>query len=149
MRKKKKEVPPGSDWEYVLLHDRLGAGKENFDKEGIKAIFGTLATNYPETISEILMCNTNWIFWLFYHIAKLFIDPKTAQKIRILSNDTKKELLAYFDEKDLWHFYGGKMKWDYQVTAYYKLLGIPEPEPSKEEEEEAKKIKTQTLNEMD
>jgi len=149
IEKKRNETPPGSDWQYVLIQDRMGAGKSNYDKEATKTIFGMLAQNYPETISEILFINVNWVFWMFFHVVKLFIDPRTAQKIRILGNNTKQELLQYFEEDTLWQFYGGKFKWDYQVTAYYKLAGIQEPEPSPEEAKEAQQLQKKEIDEMD
>jgi hypothetical protein len=83
-------APPGSDWQYVLIQDRVGAGRKNLDKDGIKAIYSELADYYPETVAEILITNANWIFWAVWHIVKVFMDANTSKKVFLQRNSKRK-----------------------------------------------------------
>jgi len=134
------KATPGSDWQYLLIYDRVGFTRSNFDKDGLRDVTVMLSNYYPEILGEVLIANTNWLFWIIFEIVKIFFDAKTKQKMKILGNDIKSDLLKYFDEDSLWSFYGGKFKWQFQITNYLKLAGVPEEKPSEEEAQKTKQL---------
>lgn len=54
-------------------------------------------TMYPETLQNFFFINTPWYFPAIYSLVSMFIDPKTANKIKILSSDYLSTLQEYID----------------------------------------------------
>jgi hypothetical protein len=134
-----KAAPPGSDWQILVINDRLGFTRQNFDREALGNLIKILSQYYPEIVGDILVLRVNWLFWVLWKIVSIFFDPKMTSKITIGGSDAKADVLKFFDEQNLWSFYGGPQKWQAPNTNYLKLAGLPE-EANAEETEEAKKI---------
>jgi len=143
-----KQAPPGAEKKYIVLLDRIGSTMKSYDKPYIDMLFPLLEKNYPETLQCSLVLRNNWLMQVLWRVVKPFLDAKTASKVRMVPNDAakiKEALLEFFDEDQLWDFYGGKYKWKPENTNYLKLLSNPPPEVSVEEvEKEIGKIDVQS-----
>jgi len=124
----------------LLVFDRLGASWRNLDNSYYKYVVPLVEKNYPETMGCSVVVRTNWALQLVYKIAKNFIDKKTQQKIRLIGGDTakiKETLLEFFDEDELWEFWGGKKKWEPENQRYLSLLGKKDDDDARKQQIES------------
>lgn len=64
--------------------------------------------NYPETLGVFYIVNCGFILRAGWTIIKVFLDPKTQSKIKILGSEYEKELLTLIEAKNLPKFLGGE-----------------------------------------
>ncbi|KAL2851124.1 CRAL/TRIO domain protein [Aspergillus pseudoustus] len=73
-----------------------------------KELSWLLATCYPETIDRILVCNAPSYFATIWKILKGFIDPKTAEKlVMVTSGETYSMLSETIDHESIPRNFGG------------------------------------------
>ena len=63
---------------------------------------------YPEMLGKMTIVNVGWLFRAVWSMVKGFIDQKTQNKISLLKDTYKDDLLALIDEDKLPSFFGGK-----------------------------------------
>ena len=76
-------------------------------KAFLKLTIGITQDNYPETLGQMFVINSGFMFSAAWTIIKAFLDPVTQQKIKIISGEGKKELLALIPSENLPVFLGG------------------------------------------
>ena len=64
---------------------------------------------FPEVMNRMVIVNVPRYFTLIWSVLKVFVDPRTVQKIGFFSDivQAKKDLLRYIDEDQLLSDYGG------------------------------------------
>jgi len=140
--------PPGVDKKYILVFERLGFTRSNFDREGLLALSTLLQEYYPETVDSIIMLRVNWLFWILFSVGKSFLDARTAKKIHTIGHDIMPELLKFYDEDQLWEMWGGKFKYQPEVTKYLKVFNVPIQEEKEPDEQKKKEMEQQLQEEM-
>lgn len=63
--------------------------------------------HYPEMMARCFMINAPWYFTGLWKMVRLFVDDRTKDKIKILGEDYKKELLRYVPEEAIPSCAGG------------------------------------------
>lgn len=67
---------------------------------------------YPECLGSMFFINAPMLFSGVWSGIKIFLDPNTQKKIKILSSNYKSELLNYIDEENMPSFFGGRAECD-------------------------------------
>jgi len=133
-----KNVAPGTDKKYLFIYERLAFERKRFDLEVIKKGSNILQNYYPETVGGMLMLRVDWLSQILWAIAKPFLDVRTVEKVKMCHTSTpvKDFLLDYFDEDQLWDFWGGKYKWEPENKNYMRLLESTAVEETPKEEDD-------------
>mmetsp|Transcript_11940 Transcript_11940/g.13152 ORF Transcript_11940/g.13152 Transcript_11940/m.13152 type:complete len:292 (+) Transcript_11940:99-974(+) len=127
-----KMMPPGQH-KFLIIYDRKGYARKNFDKKMLGEITQSFEKYYPERVGEILVLRTNWLFWALFKLASLVMPAATVKKISIL--DSEKDLLPYFDEENLPDIWGGKHQLKSDVgRALFKMAAYEDPDEENREE---------------
>ncbi|KAJ5116915.1 hypothetical protein N7456_001263 [Penicillium angulare] len=95
----------------TYLADASGLGlKQGWSlKTFAQEISWLLATCYPETISKVLVCNAPSYFATIWKYLKKWIDPRTAEKIVVLTNTEALSVLQeYIDIENIPKALGGE-----------------------------------------
>lgn len=79
-------------------------------KAFLKLTIGITQDNYPETLGQMFIINSGFMFSAAWTIIKPFLDPVTQQKIKIISGEGKKELMALIAPESLPVFLGGSFQ---------------------------------------
>lgn len=58
----------------------------------VQAVLGDLSDLYPETVKQIYLVNTSWLFKAAWAIISLFVHPLTAQKIQMKGSSWRESL---------------------------------------------------------
>jgi len=140
--------PPGADKKYVLVFERLGFSRSNFDREGLRALSSILQDFYPETVEAILFLRVNWLFWILFSIMKKLIDPRTAAKIHCLGSEPKEELLKFYTEDQLWDVWGGKLKFQPDPPTAMKIFHVEIEEEKEPDEKDKKEFESKLENDI-
>lgn len=91
-----------ADGYMTAVWDCGGQGYKNMDASLVTAHDGIIATMknyYPECLQLLLIVDPNLIFRLIWKVIVPFIDPRTRQKVHMVTDHD--ELLEYFDPEDL------------------------------------------------
>ncbi|KAL6070878.1 cytosolic factor, phosphatidylinositol/phosphatidylcholine transfer protein [Balamuthia mandrillaris] len=100
-------LPPNVD-QYVLIYDRTGFSRKNFDLAVIKA-FSQLQEYYPERLHKSYVLFTNFLFSMLFKLVSPFLAETTLQKIQLFGSDIS-GLKEDFDEDCLLVEHGGTSK---------------------------------------
>ncbi|KAI0399957.1 CRAL-TRIO domain-containing protein [Xylaria palmicola] len=65
-------------------------------------------SNYPERLGKMYVINAGWIVTGIWTIVSRFLDPVTAEKIKVLGSDYKSTLLQHVPAANLPKLYGGE-----------------------------------------
>ncbi len=82
----------------ILTVDLKGFSLMNADYELARALFSTLAQNYPETIHRILIVDAPYLFSAVWAVVRPWVDPVTATKIAFVKQN---QLTDYFKEDEI------------------------------------------------
>lgn len=97
----------------IWVMDLSDFGKDTFnDSYGLevaKTTLSILQNHYPERLLKFLVLDSPWYFNLFWHAVKIFIDPKTKEKIIFMGKDKDTIIKTIIDENMLSSDYGGKL----------------------------------------
>jgi len=74
--------------------DRTHGGASNADLPLAQALFPIFQEYYPEILDAAYIAPVNRVFWSIWFAAKLFIDKKYTDKVRVLSGDDYRARLA-------------------------------------------------------
>ena len=100
--------------QFIRIYDLKGVGLLDIaDKEAIRMgqeMMNLLEKHYPERMARAYVVNTPSFFATAWRMVKPLLDPRTAQKIRVLSNKklTFEALKEIMDEDQIPVEYGGK-----------------------------------------
>jgi len=120
-----KLMDEAGSYKMVVIWDREGTTKKNFDKSMLglmKQLMGMLQDFYAERLEAVYILHANWLFKLIYGMIKPFLADKSRKKMRIISK--KEDLLNYFDKDQLLPEYGGTAKYQYRYPLDGRLLMI-------------------------
>lgn len=79
---------------------------------------------YPETLHRMFVINAPWFFTAIYALVSPWIDPLTAQKIRIVGSDYLPVLREYIDDSNIPDYLGGTMSDCVYRWPYSEKFGI-------------------------
>ena len=131
--------------QIVVIYDRRGFNKKNYDKrsmEAMKKLVPILQDYYPERLGIYFVVGANWFFKAMFSVVKTFMNKKTVDKVKLLGQD--KELFSYFNEDELITDYGGKSQIAKPETERLKeAVGDAD---DAEDDEEFKNIQKHMLN---
>jgi len=116
-----RSMKPGSDQKYVIIYDRQGFDRKNFDRPLLRDFFNILSNYYPETLAAAYVMHPNWFFTVAYKIVKLFMDVKTQKKVHLMNCNYKQTFTEHFDSPRFWSHYGGHLHWQPEYPHYLKL----------------------------
>ena len=91
------------------IMDLKNAGMTTFPKvkEYVQQAMHIGQHYYPETMGKFYIINAPWVFTTVWAVVKLWLDPVTLEKIRILGSGYQKELTAQIPPENLPQKYGG------------------------------------------
>mmetsp|Transcript_2734 Transcript_2734/g.7108 ORF Transcript_2734/g.7108 Transcript_2734/m.7108 type:complete len:341 (+) Transcript_2734:1-1023(+) len=98
--------------QHTVIFDMDGLGVHQFYVPGLK-VFKECAMidqeYYPEFMAQLFIVNAPRVFSMFWRFVKPILNPRTLEKIHILSGDARQyeELLQHVDPHNLPHFLGG------------------------------------------
>lgn len=119
----------------TLLFDLADAPLSSFDPGSMQFMIECFQSYYPESLGRCYVINAPWIFWGFWRMIKIWLDPVVAAKIFFLE-DHKRELLQYIPEEMLVKDFGGAA--DYQFKFHPPSDdGCHYPKPLDRHEEKA------------
>ncbi|XP_059623662.1 uncharacterized protein LOC132266706 [Cornus florida] len=84
-----------------------------------------LQNHYPERLAIIVLYNPPRIFQAFWKVVKLFLDPKTFQKIKFVypNNKESEEIMrSFFDVENLPSEFGGTGSLKYDHEEFSRLM---------------------------
>eukprot|EP01119_Soliformovum_irregulare_P011004 TRINITY_DN2724_c0_g1_i2.p1 TRINITY_DN2724_c0_g1~~TRINITY_DN2724_c0_g1_i2.p1 ORF type:complete len:292 (-),score=93.81 TRINITY_DN2724_c0_g1_i2:7-882(-) len=95
----------------ICLQDCTDLGWKHMHSQAIstvKKLAALDANHYPETLKKMYVVNTPGSFTMFYKMLKPFLDPKTIQKIQIVSGNGFNELKQDIVKENIPKFLGGE-----------------------------------------
>ena len=94
--------------ERIIVVDMKGCSKALFNTEFMKEAAAITAC-FPETMNRTVMMNVPTAFSLVWAVVKLFLEPRTIQKIGFFSweSKAKQDLLHFVDSEELLSDFGG------------------------------------------
>ena len=105
----------------TVIFDLADAPVAAFDAGVVKFIVDCFQNYYPETLGHCYILNAPWIFWGFWKVVKMWLDPVVASKITF-SNDPLDILGPVIDKKYLLKAYGGLPAYEYEMVGYEKCV---------------------------
>ncbi|SCV74158.1 BQ2448_6590 [Microbotryum intermedium] len=81
-----------------------------------KDVLKILQTYYCERLGRAICVDVPGFFWPFYTIVKPFVDPRTKDKIRFLSNADATDLIP---PSQLQNMFGGEVNLEYNHDAFF------------------------------
>jgi len=96
-----------------VVLDFSGLNSTHANKSMLDHVRGLVAIDnlcYPEMLGKMFVINTPWLAMGLWNLVKGWLDPRTQEKIEILSAgpEQTKRLLEYIDEDVLPECYGGR-----------------------------------------
>ncbi|KAK9764625.1 hypothetical protein K7432_007716 [Basidiobolus ranarum] len=92
----------------TIIYDRSHATKANTDLGLAKEAFPIFQRHFPERLKSIFVFPSSFLLTSLWQCIKPFIDPVTAQKIRIWKeNEYRTKILEYVDSSNLLERFGG------------------------------------------
>jgi len=94
--------------ERIIVVDLKGMPSALYDR-GFMGECNEITNCFPETMNRTYMINVPMAFSVVWAIIKMFIEPRTLEKIGFFSYESKAkdDLLTYVDEDELLSNYGG------------------------------------------
>ncbi|KAF9584101.1 hypothetical protein BGW38_007579 [Lunasporangiospora selenospora] len=100
----------------VLVFDMTGFGLGNMDYNMVKFIIQCFEAYYPESLGNIMIHNSPFVFWGVWKVIEPWLDPVVAAKIRFTSYDT--DLLESIPAENLLSSYQcGLDKYQYEYLT--------------------------------
>mmetsp|Transcript_4426 Transcript_4426/g.4850 ORF Transcript_4426/g.4850 Transcript_4426/m.4850 type:complete len:318 (-) Transcript_4426:45-998(-) len=120
------EQMPEDQHQLLIIWDRRGSSRKNFDNKLVGLVTQSFEKYYPERIGDILILGANWLFHVLFKITKMVMPAATLQKIKLLGSDVHEELLKYTSNDGLPVHLGGT----FQIPEVYGGVKI-EKKPQK------------------
>ncbi|PIN17001.1 Phosphatidylinositol transfer protein PDR16 [Handroanthus impetiginosus] len=117
-------LPPDQE-QMVWLIDFHGFSLSNISIKVTRETAHVLQEHYPERLGVAILYDAPKIFEPFWTVAKPFLEPKTANKVKfVYSNDptTKKIMDELFDMELVESAFGGKDDADFDITKYAERM---------------------------
>jgi hypothetical protein len=122
----------------IMIHD-LAHLKFTVETVGVKIFQKTVTVDqqmYPERLHKVFIINAPLSFRGVWAVVKPFIDPKTAQKIKILGADFQASMLKQIPLSQLPEMYGGDCRCEYKNGDHCVPWVRPFPPPNDEAREQ-------------
>jgi len=91
-----------------------GIGEMKISKE----ILDIMQDHYPERLAHSFICNTPWVFNVFWKMISPFVNANTKRKVLLVKN--LGELQQYIDVDALEVDYGGKNEFKYNFEEHWQ-----------------------------
>lgn len=116
---------PEDQEQMVWLIDFHGFNLSNISIKVTKETAHVLQDHYPERLGIAILYDAPKVFEPFWKIAKPFLDPKTASKVKFMYSDdpnSKKMMEELFDMSLVESAFGGDDKADFDVNKYAERM---------------------------
>lgn len=116
---------PEDQEQMVWLIDFHGFNLSNISVMVTKETAHVLQDHYPERLGIAILYDAPKIFEPFWKIAKPFLDPKTASKVKFMYSDdpnSKKMMEELFDMSLVESAFGGDDKADFDINKYAERM---------------------------
>lgn len=116
---------PEDQEQMVWLIDFHGFSLSNISVMVTKETAHILQDHYPERLGIAILYDAPKIFEPFWKIAKPFLDPKTASKVKFMYSDdpnSKKMMEELFDMSLVESAFGGDDKADFDINKYAERM---------------------------
>ncbi|KAG5544288.1 hypothetical protein RHGRI_016890 [Rhododendron griersonianum] len=116
---------PENQEEMVWLVDFSGSNSSNISFKMTRETAYVVQVYYPERLGLAILYNPPKFFAPFWKVAKLFLEPKTANKVKfVYSKDpnTLKIMEEEFDVDQLESAFGGKDNADFDFDKYSERM---------------------------
>jgi len=97
----------------TIIFDMRDFSLENMDYGFVSFMADLFLNKYPESLGWAIVYCAPWIFNACWRLIKIWMDPKTAEKIKFL--DKSEQLLDFVDKDQLLKEYGGTDTWIYSA----------------------------------
>ncbi|KAG6438180.1 hypothetical protein SASPL_103117 [Salvia splendens] len=107
--------------QMVWLIDFHGFSLSNVSLKVTKDTAHVLQNHYPERLGVAILCDAPKIFEPFWKMAKPFLEPKTANKVKFVYSDdpnTNKVMDELFDMGMVESAFGGRDVEDFDINKY-------------------------------
>ncbi|KAK6116122.1 hypothetical protein DH2020_008391 [Rehmannia glutinosa] len=118
------DLPRGQE-EMVWLIDFHGFNLSNISIKVTRETAHVLQEHYPERLGVAILYDAPKIFEPFWMVAKPFLEPKTANKVKFAYSDnpnTTKIMDELFDMELVESAFGGKDDEDFDITKYAERM---------------------------
>lgn len=116
---------PEDQEQMVWLIDFHGFNLSNISVMVTKETAHVLQDHYPERLGIAILYDAPKIFEPFWKVAKPFLDPKTASKVKFMYSDdpnSKKMMEELFDMSLVESAFGGDDKADFDINKYAERM---------------------------
>ncbi|CAM9864022.1 unnamed protein product, partial [Discosporangium mesarthrocarpum] len=86
---------------FCLILDCRGVGRKNMDLKLMKAAAPVIENNYPERQHSTYVLPCNGFIMMAWRVISTFIDPGTANKIRMVSSLDDELLMKHFSKESI------------------------------------------------
>ncbi len=97
-----------------IVFDMTGFSMANMDYTPLKYMIKVFEANYPESLGNVLVHKSPWIFEGIWRIIRGWLDPVVASKVHFTKD--VKELEAYIAAENIPTELGGQERWEYQYV---------------------------------
>ncbi|KAG6394828.1 hypothetical protein SASPL_145418 [Salvia splendens] len=114
------DLPPEQE-QMIWLIDFQGFNLSHISIKVTRETAHVLQEHYPERLGVAILYNAPKIFQPFWMVAKPFLEPKTANKVKFVCSDdpsTNKIMSELFDMEMVESAFGGKDDSDFSITKY-------------------------------
>ncbi|XP_060198795.1 uncharacterized protein LOC132627461 isoform X2 [Lycium barbarum] len=116
---------PEDQEQMVWLIDFHGFNLSNISIKVTKETAHVLQDHYPERLGIAILYDAPKIFEPFWKVAKPFLDPKTASKVKFVYSDdpnSQKTMEELFDMSLIESAFGGDDKADFDINKYAERM---------------------------
>jgi hypothetical protein len=106
-------LPPDKSKATILV-DRSDASLTNMDFEFVKAMAGIFQNNYPERLYRAIIYPSGIVFYTFWNLIKLFLDPVTQHKVQPVL--TLAGVQEFVDDEYIPSYMGGKSNYEFDAA---------------------------------
>ncbi|XP_047955225.1 phosphatidylinositol transfer protein 3-like isoform X2 [Salvia hispanica] len=118
------DLPPEQE-QMIWLIDFQGFNLSHISIKVTRETAHVLQEHYPERLGVAILYDAPKIFQPFWMVAKPFLEPKTANKVKFVCSDdpnTNKIMSELFDMEMVESAFGGKDDSDFSITKYAERM---------------------------
>ncbi|XP_042030495.1 phosphatidylinositol transfer protein 3-like [Salvia splendens] len=118
------DLPPEQE-QMIWLIDFQGFNLSHISIKVTRETAHVLQEHYPERLGVAILYDAPKIFQPFWMVAKPFLEPKTANKVKFVCTDdhnTNKIMSELFDMEMVESAFGGKDDSDFSITRYAERM---------------------------
>eukprot|EP00039_Didymoeca_costata_P002514 m.60699 g.60699 ORF g.60699 m.60699 type:complete len:627 (+) comp11345_c0_seq1:2-1882(+) len=111
---------------HVVIIDMKGYSTSNRPPMSVsKEVLSLLQDKFPERLGAAIVVDPSTLFWMFWHVIKVFLPAETKQKVHFIfrkEGEMHPVFQKYFEPEQLEEEYGGKLTGKWDGAAYWTAL---------------------------